>query len=180
MPVPSSSSSGPSVLCSLYSFLRWLSLLMTFINKCWKLLYQSKPWCVKMHAYSVKSSLVSTSKICWGERQRRNPKHTNVTVRTSTQSGHSHISNYLLEYSIAISKHLNTNSSISLQKSGPLPAASVTVSGVLLRINLALLFSHQNITSYPRLIKAYLHHPLLYLQPHFLINCYHQSPDQVF
>lgn len=26
--------------------------------------------------------------------------------------------------------------------------------------------------------QVYLHRPLLYLQPHFLINCYHQSPDQ--
>lgn len=147
MPVPSSFNSGPSVLCSPYSFLRWLSRLMTFINKCWKLLYQSKPWCVKMHAYCVRSCLVSTSKICRGERQRRDPKHTNFTARTSTQSRHSHISNYLLEYSTAISKHLKTNSSISLKKSGPLPAPSVTVSGVLQRINVALLFSHQNITS---------------------------------
>ena len=108
--------------------------------------------------------------------ERRDPKHANFTVRTSTQSGHSHISNYLLDYCIAISKHLRTNSSISLQKSGPLPAPSVTVSGVLQRINLALL-----LPKYHQLTQAhqvYLHHPLLYLQPHFLINCYHQSPDQ--
>lgn len=66
--------------------LRWLSLLTTFINKCWVPPHQSKPRCVYACPLYEKLSVRSPRHL--GEEGRgRDPKHLNFTVRTSTQGG---------------------------------------------------------------------------------------------
>lgn len=125
---------------------------MTFINKCWKLPHQSKPWCINACLPCEKPSglyLQDTQVI-----KRRDPKHMNFTVITGTQGGqitHFQLSPGDLHCRL---KMPEIKLIINFLKWGPLPASFLIVSGVQQTVTLALLFSHQNITRQPKPIKS--------------------------
>lgn len=125
---------------------------MTFINKCWKLPHQSKPWCVNACLPCEKLSglyLQDTQVI-----KRRDPKHVNFTVITGTQGGQiTHFQPSPGDLHCRL-KMPEIKLIINFLKSGPLPAPFLIVSGVQQRVTLALLFSRQNITRQPKPIRS--------------------------